>query len=316
VLMVKMGVLLFVARLGRLSTDQSVVFAVVLSQIGEFAFVLFGYASQNGILPESVTAPMTAVTAFSMAATPLLLTVAERFVLPRIGQPTAPERAPDAIDEQNTVIVAGYGRFGQIVGRLLRAFGHGVTVLDIDSEQVDVLRKFGQKVFYGDASRLELLHSAGAEHAKVLVVAVDEPEKVMEIVHTAQKHFPNLAILARARGRTEAYELFDLGVANQYRETFDAALRCGEDTLRLLGLPAHAAHRAARTFRIQDEAFMRELAVHRNDEDLLMSKARQGIRDFERLMQEERGDETAPPDQDGGWDSDAIRKGLQAADDR
>lgn len=310
---VKIGVLLLAARLGGLSLAQSLTLAVVLSQIGEFAFVLFGYAEQNGILPTSVTAPMTAVTAFSMATTPLLLTFLERFVLPRLSRAPVSERKADEIDELNPVIVAGYGRFGQIVGRLLRSYGHEVTVLDIDSEQVDTLRKFGQKVFYGDASRLELLHAAGAEQAKVLVIAVDDPEKVVEIVHTARKHFPNLAILARARGRTEAYELIELEIENQYRETFDAALRCGEDTLRLLGLPAHSAHRAARTFRLQDEAGMRELAKHRDDQQLLISKARERMRDFEQLMREERGEDNYP---DAAWDSEVIRRGIRAADDR
>lgn len=308
---IKVAVLAAVARRGALSREQAITFAVVLSQIGEFAFVLLGFAEQNGVLPTSVTAPMTAVTAFSMAFTPLLLTVAERWVIPALA--TAPDvaREADAIDEQNAVIIAGYGRFGQIAGRLLRAYGHPVTVLDVDSEQVETLRKFGHKVFYGDASRLELLHAAGAAEATVLIVAVDEPEKVDEIVRTAKKHFPNLAILARARGRTEAYELLDAKIAGVYRETFDAALRVGEDALRLLGLPAHAAHRAARAFKRHDERSMAELAAHRHDEAALISRARERLRDFEQLMAAEKTE--GLPAQDHGWDSETIREAVREA---
>lgn len=311
VMAVKVAVLLGVARVGGLRGAGALQFAAVLSQVGEFAFVLFGFCLQNGILPESVTAPMTAVTAFSMAATPVLLGGVERFLLPRLAV-AAVERAADAIDEHNPVIVAGYGRFGQIVGRLLRSTGHGVTVLDVDAEQVEVLRRFGQKVFYGDASRIDLLHAAGAHEAKLLVVAVDEPEKAMEIVNLARQHFPGLAILARARGRTEAYDLLDAGVDGFYRETFDAALRAGEDALRLLGLPAHAAHRASRTFRHHDEAALRDLAPHRHDQAVLVTRSRERLADFERLLTAEaRGGANADDDaEDPGWDSERIRRDV------
>jgi monovalent cation:H+ antiporter-2, CPA2 family len=314
VIAVKAVVLLVVARLGKLSTSHSLVFAVVLSQIGEFAFVLFGYCAQNGILPTSITGPMTAVTAFSMACTPLLLTALERWVLPRLGAHQQPERKADAIDEQNPVIIAGYGRFGQITGRMLRAYGVGVTVLEVDSDQVEMLQKFGQKTFFGDASRLELLHAAGAQEAKLIVVAVDEPEKVLEIVTTVRKHFPNLAILARARGRTEAYELHDLGVEGYYRETFETAVKAGEDALRLLGLPSYAAHRAARTFRNADEQGLRDLAAHRHDAELMVSKVRERLKDFEQVMTNETRGPFAGTTNDHGWDSEQIRQGILAAD--
>jgi CPA2 family monovalent cation:H+ antiporter-2 len=312
VVSVKAAVLALVARTGGLSTPQGLVMAAALGQVGEFAFVLLGFAASNGVLPESVTQPMTAVTAFSMATTPLLLTGLERLVLPHLGRQSEPTRPHDAIDERNPVIIAGYGRFGQIVGRLLTSHGIGVTVLDVDSEQVDVVRKFGFQVFYGDASRIELLHAAGAHEAKVLVVAVNSPEKVLEIVHAVRQHFPNLAILARAYGRTEAYELHEIGVEGYYRETFDTALRVGQDTLRLLGIPAHSAHRAARTFRALDEHTLAELAAHREDQDMLISKARDRLREFERLMRAEHagGDGEADPD----WDSEIIRKAIRGED--
>jgi monovalent cation:proton antiporter-2 (CPA2) family protein len=313
VVAVKLAVLGGVARAGGLSAAEAVVFAAALSQIGEFAFVLFSVAEAGGVLPRSVTAPMTAVTAFSMAATPFVLTMVERLVIPRLGRREGPAREADVMDENDPVIVAGYGRFGQIVGRLLRAHKIGVTVLDVDSEQVDIVRRFGQKVFYGDASRIELLHAAGAERAKVLVVAVDDPEKAVEISHAVRRHFPHLKILARARGRTEAYELIDEQVAGVYRETFDTAVRTGEDTLRLLGYPATVAHRMARSFRTHDERSMLELAAHRHEGEAFVSRVRERVAEFERLMEQESSQGPELPEDDA-WDSDVIREGVLAAD--
>lgn len=314
VLALKIAVLSLVARVGRLSADQGSLMALALAQVGEFAFVLFSFAEQNGILGRDVVGPMVAVTAFSMAATPFLLTFHERVLGPRLTAGVkGPERESDVVDENADVIIAGYGRFGQIAGRFLRAHGIGVTAIDVDSEQVDTMARFGQKAFYGDASRLDLLHAAGASHAKVLIIAVDDPEKVMDIVHTAKKHFPNLAILARARGRTEAFDLFDAGVDGHYRETFDTALRAGADTLRLLGHSAHSAHRAARTFRHYDERVITDLAPHRHDQEGFVTKARERVRDFERILQNDRAALTVEG-VEHGWDSEVIRQAILSSD--
>jgi monovalent cation:H+ antiporter-2, CPA2 family len=312
VVAVKVGVLLAVGRYGGLPVGDRLLFAVALSQVGEFAFVLLSLAASEGVLPVSVTGPMTAVTAFSMALTPVLLTGLERFVLPRLGR-SGPGREADAIDEHNPVIIAGYGRVGQIAGRLLRANRIGITVLDVDGEQVEAMKKFGMKVYYGDASRLDLLQAAGAHQAKVLVVAVDEPEKVNQIVELANRHFPHLAILARARGRTEAYDLLDHGrVEGIYRETFETAVRVGQDVLRLLGVPAYAAHRMARTFRHHDERVMRDLAeVRKQSGDQFVTAVRARMADFEQLMTAEA--EGPPLQQDPGWDSEQIRTDLLEA---
>ncbi len=314
-ILVKIAVLLAVARVGRLSLEQGTVLALVLAQVGEFAFVLFSFASQNGILPVSVTAPMMAVTAFSMAATPFLLAFQERVIAPRLRSGGADEhRESDVVDEHHPVIVAGYGRFGQIVGRLLRQHGFGVTVLDVDSEQVEVQARFGQKVFYGDGSRLDLLHAAGAATAKILVIAMDDPAKVEEIVHTARRHFPHLALLARARGRTEAYDLVGMGVEGVYRETFDTALRVGVDALRRLGVPAYAATRSARNFRTHDERALWELASHRGGGgEAWISKVRERMRDVEEVLRQDR--EGAMTVDDHGWDSEPLRQAMQTDPD-
>lgn len=204
--------------------------------------------------------------------------------------------------EPASVVVAS---LGQVTGRLLRAFGYGVTVLDVDSEQVELLGRFGQKVFYGDASRLDLLPAAGAGEAKVLIVAVDAPEKVAQIVDTAHNHFPHLAILGRARGRTEAYDLLDREIEGVYRETFDTAVHTGVDALRLLGVPAHAATRAGVAFRRADEASIAELRRHRGEGEAFVTEVRERMRDVEEVLRADR--ERLAELDDDAWEGDRLR---------
>src|SRR5256885_484423 len=183
-------------------------FAVALSQAGEFAFVLFGAAST--VLPAPVAAILNAAVAVSMLTTPFFVMGYERFLMRRLDRPV--ERAPDAIRETNPVIVAGFGRFGQVVVRVLRALGIGATVIDHDPGQIDTVRRFGWKAYYGDATRLDLLESAGAARARLLLVAIDDPEAAMQIVKRVRSRFPELALVVRAHSRTDAYEYTEMGV--------------------------------------------------------------------------------------------------------
>jgi glutathione-regulated potassium-efflux system ancillary protein KefC/glutathione-regulated potassium-efflux system protein KefB len=202
--LVKAAVLLVLGRLFRLAPGDNVLFALALAQGGEFAFVLFSFASANRVLPASLTSLLVVVVALSMLVTPLVLMAHERWLAPLLLA-RAPQRPADAIEsDEGAVIIAGFGRFGQIVGRLLLANRFPITVLDHSPTQIDLLRRFGWRVFYGDASRLDLLHAAGAERARLLVVAVDEPSKSLEIVELARKHFPGLEVLARAFDRQHA----------------------------------------------------------------------------------------------------------------
>jgi len=305
-MVLKLIVLLVLGRGFRMGTDQNLLFAFALAQGGEFAFVLLSFAAQQGVLSLDLTSPLVAVVAVSMALTPLVLLVHERLVQPRVGTRARPDREPDAIAEQGAVIIAGYGRVGNIVGRLLSANGVRATVLDHDSDQVELLRKFGQTVYYGDATRLDLLRAAGAERARVLVVAVDDPDKVLEIVALAKAHFPHLTILARAFGRTEAYDLLDAGVEHVYRETFDSAVRLGTDVLHEVGYRAHDAHRRALAFRRLDERFLRELREHRHDEAVYVHEAKRRVEALEELL---RADRTEPDlEVDAAWDSEPLRR--------
>jgi len=305
VLVLKLVVLAALGSAFRMSPDQGLLFAFSLPQVGEFAFVLLSFAAGLGVLAASTTGPLVAVVALSMAASPLIMLLHEQVVDPRLGTKETEGRKADAIDEENPVIIAGFGRFGNIVGRLLRANGVGATVLDNDSDRVDVLRRLGLKVFYGDATRHDLLEAAGAEKAKLLILALDQPEKNLELVHTVKKHFPHLTIVARALDRADAYDLLDAGVKHVYRETFDTSLRLGVDVLRLLGHRAYSAERAARAFRRHDEAALASLAAVRKDRAAYLSAAREVIADLERSF---AADRTAQTERDAGWDTDTLRQ--------
>ena len=245
----------------------------------------------------------------SMALTPLILLMVEKLLLPRVGTKEQDTRESDSIEKKNPVIIAGFGRFGNILGRLLRANGVQATFLDLDADNVEILRKLGIKVYYGDASRLDLLHAAGAEAANLIVLAIDDHQKILEIVETIKKHFPHLTIMARANGRIEAYELLDVGIQHVFRETFETSLRMGVAVLRQLGFHAYHAHRSAQLFRRRDDEDLNELAAMRYDRKTYLSSARTRIQDLERLLIKEQGgyDET----RDMGWDTTTLRQGFK-----
>jgi len=213
-------------------------------------------------------------------------------------------READAIDpesQENPVLIAGFGRFGHIIGRLLRANGVGTTVLDLDADQVSVVRRLGIKVFYGDATRVELLHAAGAARAKIIVIAIDDEDKAVQLVETVQKHFPNLKIYARASGRVHAYEFQKRGVLTFYRETLGSSLDLGVDVLRELGMRAHQAHRAAQLFKLHDERSVRDLAQFWEDDDKYFSEARKRMEAFDQMFASDAANHK-PSEADRGWE--------------
>lgn len=262
--------------------NDATLFALALSQVGEFAFVLFGAA--GALLPRETLDLLNAAVAASMLSTPALMMLYERVLAPRMLK--AAERPADAIDEQNPVIIAGFGRFGQVVSRVLGGLKIGATVVDHDPNQIELVRRFGSKAYYGDATRLDLLEAAGARKAKLLVVAVDDPESAMRIVRLARRHFPRLKLVVRARSRTEAFELHDLGIP-AVRETFGASLDAAELALRALDHGPVAARRVVARFRRHDEELLAEQAVHRGDVKKLITVSQRGRGDLERLLTEE-----------------------------
>jgi len=300
-LAVKFVVLFALSRVFKIPTPDGMLFSFALAQGGEFAFVLLSFVVDHHVLTRAEADPLVATVALSMACTPLLFVLNERFVQPRFARARGPVREADQIEPQdNPVIIAGFGRFGHIVGRLLRANGVGTTVLDLDADQVEIVRRLGIKVFYGDATRLDLLHAAGAERAKLIVIAIDNEDKAIELVELVQKHFPRLKIFARAAGRVHAYEFQKRGVMTFYRETLGSSLDLGIDVLRDLGMPAHQAHRAARRFKRHDENAVRELAQFWEDDDAYFKNARQNIEAFDRMFASDNAAERHESDR--GWD--------------
>jgi monovalent cation:H+ antiporter-2, CPA2 family len=311
IMVLKSIVLYVLARLFKMGTDQGLVFAVSLSQVGEFAFVLLSFARQQGILDEKMAGMMMAIVALTMALTPLIIIINEKLLLPRVGtKELAEQKEPDRIHEKNQVIIAGFGRYGNIVGRFLKANGIGTTVLDIDSDRVELLRKLGLKVYYGDATREDLLKAAGAEAAKLIIIALDNPDKCLELVETVKKYFPHLHVLVRAQDRADAYELMDAGVLHLYRETLDSSLRMGVDALKLLGRRSYQAHRAMNIFRKHDDKALKHLAAIRNDHKQYINQAREKIMELEKFIEADREDQTL--DRDEGWDVDSLKEEFRS----
>ena len=257
--------------LGRLAGQDwasAVRFAMALPQGSEFSFVLFGAAVVVGALTPAIADRANLVIAVSMAATPLLFAASERFLVPRLHHREA-ERY-DTIETQAPVIICGVGRMGQIVGRVLRMQGVPIVALEQDASQVDVLRRFGAEVYFGNPSRPDLLRSAGAETAKLLIVALDDMEEALQVVDIARRTFPKLRILSRARNRRHAHLLMDRGIAGIVRETFYSSLRLTELTLVELGIPAAEAHHTVELFRDFDEKALLESHAFYEDERRLI----------------------------------------------
>ncbi|MDB6129749.1 MAG: potassium transporter [Verrucomicrobiales bacterium] len=287
-LLVKFLVLFGVGRLFKLNRSQSFLLAFALAQGGEFAFVLFSIATQQSVLSLELSHILAASVALSMAASPLLLLFNDKVVQPLFQLPSR-TREPDIIDEHdNPVILAGFGRFGNIVGRLLRANGYGTTVLDHDADQVDALLRFGLKSFYGDASRLDLLRAAGADKARLFIVAIDDDAKANEIIQIVKQNFPHLRILARAVSRQHAYEILRLEVPDFFRDTLGSALDLGTVALSSLGMDEKSAIRAAQIFKLHDEAAVRDMAHINPDNEAYLSRARMHNENLKRALEADR----------------------------
>ncbi len=285
-ILVKALVLGLLARVFSMDWRQGLLFALALAQGGEFAFVIAASALQFSVFSEHVSAMLTLVVALSMLISPLLLVAYEAF-LSRFSRTTTDMQ--DTIeDEAAEVILAGYGRFGQIIGRLLSAQGYKLTILDHSPGQIDLVRRFGNRVYYGDASRLDLLEAAGAGDAKLLVIAVELPDNCLDIVKTAQRHFPNLKIAARASDRRHAYELIRLGVQCIRRETFHSALNLGVDALKILGVDEDAAARAGVIFEEHDEESLQELSELWGDDKSYGVATRQRLHDLKQVLERDK----------------------------
>lgn len=297
----KIGVLYGLGKVFDIPARQRIFFAFLLAQGGEFAFVVFGAAATAHIFTPETGSLLVVVVALSMVSTPLLLLLHDRLIAPHYQ--AAKRRPDDTIEaEDRHVIIAGFGRFGQIVGRLLNASRVPLTVLDHDPDQIDLLRRFGFKVFYGDATRIDLMHAAGAARARAraLVVAIDDVEESLQLVEAVRREFPDLPVLARARNVSHYYRLRDFGVTVIERETFEASLRMGRNVLEQLGFGAYRARQAALKFRRHNIQSLLAVYPYYKDQKRLMSMTKQEREELEQMFA--RDAEVMTAEKANGWD--------------
>lgn len=309
--LLKAAVLFVLASFFRMHLTDRILMAVLLSQSGEFAFVLLQFAESAGSLDAEMLELLTVTVALSMAVTPILLFAFDKLITPRLNADT-PEPEPDMIDSSNKVIVLGYGRFGQIVTRLLKAQGFELTLIDDDPRQIELVKRFGVKVYYGDGTRLEILDAAGAGDAELIVLSLPDGHKIVQTAQLIRRHFPHVKIAARALDRPHAHELMDAGVDALERETFRGALALGAKSLELLGYSTHRATRLANAFEKYDNAILIESRDLRGDDDAYFGYMRQSIDMLDRVMQadaEEHGD--SEPEKSS---ADIDKKGKKESD--
>jgi glutathione-regulated potassium-efflux system ancillary protein KefC/glutathione-regulated potassium-efflux system protein KefB len=284
-MLVKALVLYAVGRAANHDAGSARSLAATLAQGGEFAFVLFNLAAANGVMERELVGLLVVIVSLSMAATPLALALND--ALARRLHRSAPAPAFDDIqaNEDSSVIIAGFGRVGQIVARILLVRGIGFTALDISTEQVETVRKFGRTVYFGDASRLDLLIAARAENARLFVLAIDDVEASIRTAETVHRHFPHLRILARARNRFHAYRLMDLGVELIERETLLGSLNLARGVLQELGVPVQETERTIERFRMHDaQTLQRQHAVY-HDERQLIQTSREAAAELQGLFE-------------------------------
>jgi monovalent cation:proton antiporter-2 (CPA2) family protein len=289
VLVLVKGTILFaIGKLNRYTTASAFSLAIVISQGGEFAFVILAQANLLGIVEKALTDMLVVIVAISMALTPLLVAVHERWLNWQSTE-EKPERPYDAIeDDTPKVIIAGFGRFGQIAARILSMKGIRFTALEANFEQVDFVRKFGNKVYFGDASRLDLLRAAHADKAEILVLAIVNAEASLRTAEVVKKHFPNLKIFARARNRQHVYKLMDIGVDYVIRETILSSIELARQVLQGLGFNDGEARKIADAFREYDEDLVKKQHAIYQDEEQMIATSKQAAVELKGLFEQDK----------------------------
>ncbi|MEM7291432.1 MAG: NAD-binding protein, partial [Pseudomonadota bacterium] len=229
-------------------------------QAGEFGFVLLSFTVANGVIPSAIADQLLLVVALSMVLTPALFILYDRVIVPRFDEEQ--EQEFDEITEHSNIVIAGHGRVGGIVARMMRAAGHTPTVIDFSSKQLDMLKKFGIRAYFGDATRPDLLHSAGLAEAKLFVIAIDGKEQITELVKYTTKNYPNVHVVARATDRNHVYDLWAAGCRDIIRESYDSSLRMGRSAFEALGHSSDTAEELKEAFNTMDRRSMLELAEH------------------------------------------------------
>lgn len=304
--LIKFLVLFGVGKLYKKSNDQNLLFSIGLSQAGEFGFVIMSFGMQISIIQTTIANQTLAVIALSMLLTPFLLLINEKWIDPNFGVKETVDDKVTPIEDHKEVIIAGFGHFGSTIGRLLRANGVNATILDHDSERVDMLRKIGFKVYYGDATRKELLEAAGIANAKLFIAAIDNPTVNLTMVELIRKNYPDLKILSRARNRVDAFELLEQGVNQFYRETLYTAVHLGVDALVEMGHRKYSATRQGQRFIKYDDETTRRIASKRHDKMAFLATMKDELEMQEELLKNDL--QTNFKASDHSWDSSVLKE--------
>ncbi|MBI9066847.1 MAG: cation:proton antiporter [Salinivirgaceae bacterium] len=304
---VKFTVLYGLGKAFGLKKGNGLLFSFALAQGGEFAFVLISFSSQNKVLSDELSGVLLIVVALSMLITPFLLIINEKFIQPRILFNANKEEDADEIeDSENQVIIAGFGRFGLAIGRFLKANGIHTTVLDNNSANIEMLRKFGFKVYYGDATRHDLLLSAGIKNAKILIIAIDNEEEILKLIDYVKDKYPHVKILSRSKGLRHTFELKKRNVFAERRETYDASIELATTAMHELGYSKYQAYSSARTFKKHDELVLEELyQLWGKDEQKYISEAKRFSEQLRNLLLSE--EENFYEGVDSAWDVQTLR---------
>nr|WP_321226277.1 monovalent cation:proton antiporter-2 (CPA2) family protein [uncultured Psychroserpens sp.] len=313
IIAIKAVVLFITGHIFKLKLDQKLLLTFSLAQIGEFAFVLLSFAFGLNILSQDQMDMMLVITALSMSLTPIIGIINERFILPKIGTKESVKRPMDHIAKSHKIILVGFGHFGSTIGRFLRSHGVEATILDHDSNRVDFLRKMGFEVYYGDATRLDLLESAGIAEAKIIICATNKIEVSKAISKIVKEKYPHVELMIRTKNRYDAYELLNLGNENIYRESLETSLTLAKDVLSKMGFRKYTLNRQVQNFIKYDEDSLRRLASEPKREDEYIFRARKELEQQEKFLNEDfkRG----IVEYDNHWDSEHIRKALEKSKD-
>lgn len=285
-LALKSALIYGVGRVFKLKHESAKLTAITIAQGGEFAFVIFGIITRLEMIPSETVLFLTAVITVSMGLSPLLNLANDGWVR-FVSRSEAPPQYDEITGEAPEVIIAGFGRFGQVFGRMLRIRGIPFVGIEHDPDQIELLRKFGTKVYYGDASKMELLESAGAAKAKFFILCIDDVEASLETARVVTKHFPNLEIFARARNRGHAFELMELGITRIKRETFDSSVNFVQDLLVAMGMKTQTASMLIHKFRKHDEIMLKEQFKVRSDDKMFVSVSKQATAQLAEVLRED-----------------------------
>lgn len=283
-MLLKFGVLCFIGRLQGNPWETSIRLGVALCQGGEFAFVLFSEAIKNNVIKHSYADPLILMVTLSMALTPLAFWMLDRYVIPRLKQRQPAPEFDQIPDHEHPVIIAGFGRLGQIIGRVLHTHHIEFTAIEPNARQVDFVRRFGSQIYYGDATQPDLLHAAHIAQARLFILTLDDVEASVRVADHVKRHYPKVTIIARARDRNHVYRLREVGVRHIMRETFPAALEMATLALVKLGLPAEQAEANVNVFRTYDENLMNKQQAVYDDEAKLIASVKAAATELESLF--------------------------------